>query len=278
MQTIAVLITCHNRKVYTLACLDRLYSQTLPQDVALSVYLVDDGCSDGTAKAVREAYPTTNILQGDGSLFWCNGMRLAWQVATKSDPDFYLWLNDDTMLHPNCITVLMNTWSEAIIQSNNGVLVVGSTRDPDTLMYTYGGQSLCGRHPVRATQVIPDNVIAKHCDTFNGNCVFIPRYIYQTVGMMRSFTHAMSDIDYGLLARRAGVQIIVAPGYIGECRGNPISTFWSNRSLPRKQRWRLLLSHRGLPPRDWWKLLWRHGGLYAFIYWPVPYLRVIIGL
>jgi GT2 family glycosyltransferase len=278
MSRIAVLITCHNRKDQTIACLDRLSSQVLPKDIALSVYLVDDGCTDGTGETVRVRYPAVTILKGNGSLFWCNGMRLAWRQAAQSDPDFYLWLNDDTFLRSDCLSMLIETWNESSGVGANSCIVVGSCCDPITGEFSYGGQMLRGHHPGRLNPALPDTVSVKQCDTFNGNCVLVARSAFQTVGIMRQFKHAMSDIDYGLLAKRAGVRVILAPGYVAECEVNFDPGSWYYNNLARRERWRLLLSRKGLPPGDWWKFLWTHVRLRAFLYWPVPYLRVIIGL
>ena len=82
MRIIAALITCHNRKSKTIACLERLFQQALPLGVLLKVYLVDDGSTDGTAEAVREKFPSVSVISADGSLFWCRGMRLAWKHAS----------------------------------------------------------------------------------------------------------------------------------------------------------------------------------------------------
>ena len=51
-QHISVLLTCHNRKAKTLGCLTSLYAAELPVGYDMEVYLVDDGCTDGTADAV----------------------------------------------------------------------------------------------------------------------------------------------------------------------------------------------------------------------------------
>lgn len=278
MITIAVLITCHNRKVQTLACLDRLFSQSLPQNNTLSVYLVDDGCTDGTAEAVRAAYPAVTILKGNGSLFWCNGMRLAWRHASECDPDFYLWLNDDTLLRPDCLAVLLAAWNESAAPGGDGGIVVGACCDPTTSEFSYGGKKLLGRHPAKTDSIIPDSSSTIPCDTFNGNCVLVGRAAFRAIGIMRQFKHAISDTDYGLLAKRAGVRVVMAPGYVAECRSNPVPGSWYSNGSPRRERWQMLLSRKGLPPGDWWKFLWAHAGLRAFLYWPVPYLRVIVGL
>lgn len=107
---IAVLMTCHNRREITLRCLESLYAQKLPNGVSFNIFLVDDGCTDGTGAAVKAAYPDINVIQGTGDLFWCNGMRLAWDHAAKEDPDYYLWLNDDVVLYEDAIPRLLETW------------------------------------------------------------------------------------------------------------------------------------------------------------------------
>ena len=46
METIAVLLTVHNRKEKTLNCLRRLYSQEKIDQYVVDVFLTDDGCTD----------------------------------------------------------------------------------------------------------------------------------------------------------------------------------------------------------------------------------------
>ena len=53
---IAILLTCHNRKENTLACLEKLYQIDLPFNFSFDVFLVDDGSTDGTAKAVNDNF------------------------------------------------------------------------------------------------------------------------------------------------------------------------------------------------------------------------------
>ena len=87
--TVAVLMACHNRRAKTLSCLQRLFAQALPPSVRLRVYFVDDGSTDGTAEAVEVAFPEVTIIPADGTLFWCEGTRLAWRRASQADPEFY---------------------------------------------------------------------------------------------------------------------------------------------------------------------------------------------
>ena len=73
---VAVLLTCFNRKELTLNCIEMLHKQQ-SDDYRLDYYLVNDGCTDGTEKAVAINFSEVNIIKGDGSLLWSGGMRLA---------------------------------------------------------------------------------------------------------------------------------------------------------------------------------------------------------
>ena len=273
MQTIAVLTTCHNRRAVTLACLDRLFMQTLPAETTLEVYLVDDGSVDGTADAVKGSFPDVNIILGDGQLFWCNGMRLAWERAATADPDFYLWLNDDVMLFDRAVETLLDTWSQSGAQET---IVVGSCCDPASGYLTYGGQRRTSSHPARLQAVHPEGR-AVDCETFQSNALLVPRAVYNRIGMIDSFQHAMGDTDYGYRARKAGCRCLVAPGFLAACESNAAPTYW-RRGPSLSQRWRLLNSRKGLPFSDWLRFARRHGGLIWPIHWLRPYLRVILNL
>ena len=48
MQSLAILLTVFNRKAKTLQCLQNLYVQLPIEEYTVSVYLTDDGCTDGT--------------------------------------------------------------------------------------------------------------------------------------------------------------------------------------------------------------------------------------
>ncbi len=115
------------------------------QDYHLSVFLVDDGSTDGTAEAVKNKFPEVNVIQGNGNLFWAGGMRLAWSEALKQHFDFYFLLNDDTILYPHAINLLIAAHTYALEKFNRGGIYVGSTNDPETKEFTYGGHKLLSK-------------------------------------------------------------------------------------------------------------------------------------
>lgn len=271
---VAVLMTCHNRKNVTIRSLQGLKAQ---QDAGASVdlFLVDDGSSDGTSDAVRQEYPRANILRGDGGLYWCGGTRLAFSSAIPGDYDFYLWLNDDTSLYPDAMQNLISTYLDVAGRAGRALIVAGSTRDPETGAFTYGGWRQCrGKLGTNSWKKIPPET--NHpifCDTINGNCVFISREVVQRIGNLdRIFTHSMGDLDYGLRARMKGCQIVIAPGYVGECGANEGAGLWPDRNLTVGVRWKKLLGPKGLPVKEWGVFCSRHKGFFWPLVWLSPYV------
>lgn len=275
---LAVLMTCHNRRAKTLACLETLYKQELPPDVEIRVYLVDDGSTDGSKEAVRASYPAVNVLQGNGNLFWNGGMRLAFASAIKSDYDYYLWLNDDTLLYPKALNTLLTTSRLLIDQGDDRAIVIGSTQDPETGVFTYGGMvRKSWWHPLQFAPIKPGQE-AKPCLTMNGNCVLIPREVVKAVGNLdAAFTHSTGDIDYGLRAQQQGFSIWVAPGYVGTCKHNVIgSRAWDEPDITLRERWNQVNQPKGLPIKEWKMFAYRYAGWLWPIYWLLPYTRLFL--
>ena len=189
MESIAVLLTCHNRKKTTIECLENLF---LPKDVNFDVFLVDDGSTDGTGEAVRNVYPHVNVIDGTGDLFWNQGMLLAWKsAASANDYDFYIWLNDDTKLRKDSIIKLFKDYSYIKNDLQEDGVIVGSCVESTTeTTFSYGGRN-------HKNPVIP-NGLPQECNYINGNFVLIPKIVFERVGFLSSrFTHAIGDIDYG---------------------------------------------------------------------------------
>jgi len=207
MKTIAVLMTVHNRKTTTLHCLDCLFTQQLPAGFQMDVYLTDDGCTDGTAEAIRLKYPQVNIIEGDGTLYWNEGTYKAWEEASKKDSDFYLWLNDDTVLYKNAIMELIH----ASLAKDDKAIITGVLQSTDHSAATYGGRTKDNQIPY------PQGHLVK-VYLFNGNIVWIPRQVFLRLGNLDShYKHKGGDYDYGMRARKAGVTIYQVGRFLGEC-------------------------------------------------------------
>lgn len=254
---IGVLITSYNRRSIAISCLEILFKIEIPDGYALEVFFVDDASSDGTKEEVIKKFPFVNVIDGNGELFWNRGMYTAWNYASKSfDFDFYLWLNDDTFLYDNSLEVLLNS-SKSV---NDDSIIVGTICSPtNSKIISYGGYDNYGR--------INPNGNMKECNTFNGNCVLIPKNIFKSIGNLDYyFSHSFGDIEYGLRAKKAGYKLYVTPEIIGECERNPWPPDYLNPKVKVLERFKIFYSPLGFHPRESFYLNRKYKTIfYAFI-------------
>ena len=273
---IAALITCFNRKDTTLMALGALFAQKLPPDVFLEVFLVDDSSTDQTGAAVQARFPQVHVCQGTGSLFWNGGMRLAWEKALERAFDFYLWLNDDTILNEYTVFRLLTTYNSLKVQCGE-LIVVGTTEDPITGVHNYGGLIRTSWLRRLKFDLIPPHGQPVRCESMNGNCVLVASSISQRIGILNpALSHLMGDIDYGLRATAAGFSIWVMPGPAGTCRSNSDVGTWRDASLGIALCWAKAKSPKGVPPLERLAFAKAHAGMLWPICWSSAYLGIVL--
>lgn len=229
MRRIAVLLTCYNRVETTLKCLARLtaIASRMPE-AKLDVWLVDDASPDQTGEKVKAAFPEVHVIQSPGDLYWCRGMRLAWDTAAASgtDYDFYLWLNDDVMLKETAIETLF-----AEYEAKKGLVVGRFSTDESERDTSFG-------------------LVGPTGDWMHGNLVLVSRTVYEKIGpICGDYTHAYGDHDYGLHAKKAGFALTLTKAFCGVCPQQPERYHqFAGKSL--KERFALLSDPKGCNIHD----------------------------
>lgn len=276
MNKIAVLITCYNRKEKTLYCLNQL-SAYINQNFenCLEIYLVDDGSTDGTSLAIRNNFPFVKLIQGSGKLFWAGGMRLAWETATKFlKYDYYLLLNDDTILFSNTIEILLsaNKRNKAAILTDG--ITIGTTIDEETGKVSYGGSLLNNKFSPKSKKVFKENV-DMICDLGNANIMLVPKEVVNKIGILSThYTHGLADFDYTLRAKKVGFWVMVAPSICGYCK-NDHGKRWKSAVFSLQERIKFLHNPKGLAYRQYMFLLKSHFPYYLPIAFTKLWIKTI---
>lgn len=254
---IAVLLATYNRRQKTLSCLESLERQALPEGTSLHIFLTDDNSADGTADAVKALYPQVNLFQGNGHLYWAGGMRHTWQQAQQYQPDFYLLVNDDTLLYDNALKDLL-----AIYDPQAPAICIGSTRDESSGALSYGGSVLLSKKRWKSKQIFSTTQTAD-CDFANANIMLVPAAVVEKIGMLsHRYTHSLADYDYCLTARKQGFSVKLAPGFLGSCIDDH-GRNWKSQQTSLKERIQYLKSPKGLAYTEY---LWfiRHHFPYSY--------------
>ena len=250
MYRVAVLLTFHNRKEYTLRCLGSLFGAD-HSDVIFSVYACDDASNDGTSDAIMEKFPSVHIVHGGGTLFWNRGMLKAWEAAVPNNYDYYLWLNDDTVVD-------IDFWGEMLSCTRSfsvPAVVSGLILDVNTGNIIYGGTDENGN-------LIQPNAQARAIRNLNGNMVLVPREVVKAIGLLDPrLHHDLGDVDYGYRVKAAGYPLLATRQPTGYGVANDYCRVrkW-NASL--RARFKRLYSPLGADPRLNYYFRKKHFGLF----------------
>lgn len=228
MIKIATILTCYNRKNKTVRCLKELFRALdaynhvhTDGEIDLSIYLTDDASTDGTVDAVAEVCRGRDyhLCQGDGSCYWAGGMRLAWGEAQKrhGDWDFYLLLNDDTTVMDNVFDQLMECHEHALKEHGIPGVYSGCTcdeRNPNVI--TYSGDVM--NPQTKGWNRLNPNGKPQMVDMTNANILLVASQVVDTIGIFHEgYIHGAADQDYGMMARRAGIPVLITACTCGYC-------------------------------------------------------------
>lgn len=222
---LAVLMTCYNRKDKTIKCLEALSNaiSKCRESIKVDVFLTDDGSTDGTAESIcSNIYPfSLHLIKGNGNLYWNGGMVAAWEAALQQGKyDGYLWLNNDTYIYPNLFDELLEADDYSFKTYGVHGIYVGSTQDPITKKFTYGGFNFVSKWTLRDEFVHPDGKYHL-CQCAHGNVTYISSDVFKKMGILYSgYLHGGGDHDYTYLAYKAGYPLIVLKSYVGVCEND----------------------------------------------------------
>lgn len=224
---IAVLVTCHNRKEKTIVALSTMfesldnYNLKHKPNISATVFLTDDGCTDGTSKEVKSKFTNRHlkIVHGDGQLFWAGGMRLAWKVALQENIkwDFFLLMNDDTFFCNTAFEELIYTHRFSISQFGKAGIYSGIISSLDGKEITYGGKVY--HHGIfgKSISIMPSGK-PQTCQMTNANILLVSNNVVKKIGILdKHYKHSCADWAYGIDTSRKGFPVLVTGKPCGHC-------------------------------------------------------------
>jgi GT2 family glycosyltransferase len=235
---LAVLVTCHNRIAVSEQTLPKLDEclRSLPA-IDSTIFVVDDGSSDGTGARLKALLPDIVLEYGSGDLFWNGGMCRAYEIARQRGSfDAYLLFNDDVFV--DCGAVRSSLDHYLRLNDKRPAILAASTQSHGSEAISYSAfRRLSRLRPLSVERVHPDGTL-QPCDSFNGNFVLVPGPFFEQIGGLdRRFRHGYGDIDLGYVARNHGVVSYLAPMPIGRCDGHTPTS----KSQPRSPALRWLM-------------------------------------
>lgn len=212
---VSAVIPVRNRLGHTLACLESLVAQSYSR---MTVIIVDDGSTDGTASVVRDQYPETVLLQGDGDLWWSGATNLGveWALRRCSPDDYVLTLNNDTTVGPEYVATLVRL-ARLTEPSLVGSVAVDS-RDEKTIVD--GGPKVAwlsakwwSMNQGRSLQdCLSQGTRFAEVSCLPGRGTLIPVRCLHEIGLFdaQQLPHYAADYEFAIRAARAGYRLLMS--------------------------------------------------------------------
>lgn len=222
--SLAIVVVSYNTREKTLACLDSIPRGDAPTPP--HVVVVDNGSSDGSAQAIREAHPEATVIEAGDNLGFARGVNRG--VAAASER-YVLLLNPDTLVLEGSLRALMEF---AVANPRYGVYG-GRTLRPDGSVdpsSCWGAPSLWSllsyatmlSTAFRGNPLLdPESLGGWQRDTvrevpiITGCLLLMERAEYERVGRLdeRFFLYG-EDAEFSLRAERAGLRPVIVPSAV----------------------------------------------------------------
>jgi N-acetylglucosaminyl-diphospho-decaprenol L-rhamnosyltransferase len=109
MTDLIVLIVNWNVRELLRGCLASVYAELGDENPDVEVWVVDNASRDGSVAMVREAFPSTRLLESPRNLGFAAGNNLALdRIKAVGPPGYVLLLNPDTELRPGALNRLVS--------------------------------------------------------------------------------------------------------------------------------------------------------------------------
>lgn len=208
---ICAIVVNFNGTRLTCQCVDSLLSSHYSN---LKIVIVDNGSEDRPGDLFRERYPQCEVIESKQNRGYTGGVNIGLEHGLKGDADFFLVLNNDTLIEPDMIGLLVQAADE---HPNAGLISpkILYLEPRDSIWYDGGAFSLffgVSRH-TRLRQKDAQTRLEPRLVSFISGCAFlIGRHTLEQVGLMdETLFHIAEDADLSVRVRKAGYDLVYIP-------------------------------------------------------------------
>ncbi|MBN1493522.1 MAG: glycosyltransferase family 2 protein [Candidatus Omnitrophica bacterium] len=134
---IAVVTLNYNKKDDCLSCLRSIYASDCSN---ISVVVVDNNSSDGSADAIASTYPNTPLIRNKQNVGVAKGRNMGWRYAKENfDSEILIFLDDDVEVAPEYFSNVVRVFQD---RSDIGIITAKAYVDWNTKIFCSVGLSV----------------------------------------------------------------------------------------------------------------------------------------
>ncbi len=255
---VAIVILNWNGKNDTLECLESVFKIDYPN---FEVIVVDNGSTDDSVAAIRQAYPQATLIETGKNLGYAGGNNVGIRYALEKGAEFVFLLNNDTILAPDVLTQLAKA-AQAHPEAAAFGPVIYQVEQPDIIWTAgefLGKEFTCSHYLQGESSAILDNKDCYETDWVTGAALFTRGSTFSKIGLLdERYFLVYEESDWCFRARAQGYRCLIVPpakvwhkvaaSFGGEI--SPLRIYFSTRN-------RLLFAEKNLPKSVWLKLCLR---------------------
>jgi len=232
----------YNQSRMTLDCVDSVLKSTYTN---YKLIVVDNGSTKYESKYLMNNINSQVLVKKiENNCGYVGGVNHGLKFGSKFNPDYYLIMNNDTIIDRNAIQNIVHV----AIKFNNNAIVTGKVYHydkPDTIQTT--GSFFSDRRYLKEVYPCQDELDNKTCekeeerDMIDDIFWIIPEKVFNQVGFYsNNFFLYAEQADYALRAVKKGFRLVYTPkaklwhkGEIttgGGEKSSPIVSFWRYKS------------------------------------------------
>ena len=241
---VAVILINYNKSEYTIKCVNSLLESDYQDYI---VIVVDNSSSEEESQKLKLLNDKRVLIyENDNKYGYVGGVNYGLSVASTLKPEYYLIMNNDTIIDKNAIRVLVKT----ALKYDNRCIVSGKVYnmdEPDTLQYI--GQ-WCRSHInldyppyVKGSREKDVGQYDREMEMGMLDDIFwlLPNIVFQDVGYYSTYFFMYGEQnDYALRAVQKGFKLIYTPNaklwhyrHLTTANGdkyNPVVLYWQTYS------------------------------------------------
>ncbi|MFH1690116.1 MAG: glycosyltransferase family 2 protein [Candidatus Eisenbacteria bacterium] len=192
-------------------CLRTLLASSYPN---LSVLVVDNASSDGSAHFVREEFPSVRVAEQPSNRGYAAGVNAGLTVALDGGAEYVLLLNNDIELDAGAVSALVDVATAHPQSAFVGPMIYYADR-PNVIWSAGGAVSFWSggiRHLGLREEDVGQYAGVREVDYVTACAVLASASAVRKIGPMdESYYMYNEDTDWCVRARSAGFTVLVAP-------------------------------------------------------------------
>lgn len=178
------------------------------------VVIIDNASEDDSENILRKAFPTLKLIQTSANLGYAGGNNVGIRYAVEKGSDFIWLLNNDTVVTPQALSVLV-----AYAETNPAIGMVGSKilfySDP-SLILSAGGlvdmRTGITEHIGFGCKDLGQFDQPLDCNYLTGCSLLVKRSVIEDIGLMNeAYFLYFEETEWCVKAKERGYRLIYAP-------------------------------------------------------------------